>query len=405
MNRVVSRVLRLSIVLIFSCPGFMANAQLKNTDSIDVTIKNFMADKKVPGFAMGIVKNKSLIWSKGYGLSNIEKQIPMNMDAVMNIGSVSKTFTTLAAMQLWEQGRLDLDADVNKYLDFKVRNPKYPDKPITVFQLMTHTSSIKDGIAYGNSYTCGDPTMSLHDWIFENLTPNGKFYSKGSNFGDWAPGSERRRYSNVTFGLLGLIIEKIARQPFNEYCNEHIFKPLGMKNTGWMLRDVNTQNHIIPYAYVTEKNRTDLLENKQLYPTSGEFQVGTFIPTCLYSFPNYPDGLVRTSVRELSNYLIAMMNGGKFRGKRILKKETVNKMLSLQTSTNKFQGLTWHMYEWEVLGNNDLLWGHTGGDPGITAYLFFNPVSNLGIITFQNASTDGKGELFEKLYNWTTLKK
>jgi len=391
-------------VFIFSCPGFIANAQLKDSDSIDVTIRSFMADKKVPGFAIGIVKKKSLKWAKGYGLSNIEKQIPMNVDAVMNIGSVSKTFTTLAAMQLWEQGRLDLDADVNKYLDFEVRNPKYPDKPITVFQLMTHTSSIKDGTAYGQSYACGDPAISLHDWIFESLTPNGKFYSNGSNFCDWSPGAERRRYSNVTFGLLGLIIEKIARQPFNEYCNGHIFKPLEMINTGWMLREINVQKHVIPYTYVTDKNRNDLLEDRKLYPKTVEFKVGTFIPTCLYSFPNYPDGLVRTSVKELSNYLIAIMNGGKFRGKEILRKETVAKMLSLQTSTNKFQGLTWHVYEWARPGNNDLLWGHTGGDPGITTYLFFNPVSKLGIITFQNASTDGTGELFEKLYNWTTLK-
>lgn len=404
MSIIINRFIRVSVALIFSYPVVTSNAQPKNMDSIDVTIKNFMADKKVPGFAMGVVNNKSLVWSQTYGQANIEANAAMSVDAIMNIGSVSKTFTTLAAMQLWEKGKLDINTDVNNYLDFEVRNPKYPDKAITVFQILTHTSSIQDGKAYNHSYSCGDPTISLHDWILENLTQNGKLYNNGDNFGDWGPGTGKRRYSNVSFGLLGLIVEKIARQPFDDYCREHIFKPLGMKNTGWMLREVNTQNHITPYAYFTEKNRNSLMEGKQLFPADREFQAETFIPYCLYSFPNYPDGLVRTSVRELSYYLSAMMNGGKFKGKRVLKKETVNKMLTLQTSTNKFQGLTWHIYEWDVAGNNDVLWGHTGGDPGITTYMFFNPVSKLGVITFQNASTDGTSELFEELYNLTTRK-
>lgn len=388
---------------IFSYSIGTSNAQ-SNIDSIDVTIQNYMREQKVPGLAIGIFKDKSLVRSNAYGLANIEEDIPMSTDAVMNIGSVSKTFTTLAAMQLWERGKLDLNADVNQYLGFEVRNPKYPDKPITVFQILTHTSSIQDGKAYEHSYSCGDPVMNLHEWIFENLRPDGKFYGNGNNFGDWSPGTEHRRYSNVSFGLLGLIVEKITRTPFNEYCKKNIFKPLGMKNTGWMLREVNVRNHIIPYAYVTERNRNSLIESKQLYPTGGEFKVATFIPACLYSFPNYPDGLVRTSVKDLSNYLIAMMNGGKYNGKRILKAETVNKMLSLQTSTSKFQGLTWHIYEWDVPENKDVLWGHTGGDPGIITYIFFNPVSKLGIITFQNASTNGTSELFEKLYHLVNKK-
>jgi CubicO group peptidase (beta-lactamase class C family) len=403
MSTLINRPIRVSIALIFSGAVTIAGAQPKNSESIDAAVKSFMAEKKIPGFAMGIVKKRSIIWSKAYGQANIEDKTPMSVDGIMNIGSISKTFTTVAAMQFWEKGMLDLNADINKYLDFEVRNPKYPDKPITVFQVLTHTSSIQDGKAYSHSYSCGDPTIALHDWILENLTPKGKFYDNGSNFGEWAPGSGQRRYSNVSFGLLGLIIERIARQPFNQYCREHIFKPLSMKNTGWMLNEVNTQNHIIPYAYVTEKNRNSLMERKQLYPKGGEFLPGTFVPACLYSFPNYPDGLVRTSVKELSNYLIAMMNGGKFKGKRILKKETVSKMLSLQTVNYKFQGLTWHIYEWDVPGNNEILWGHTGGDPGIITYLFFNPVSKLGIITFQNASTDGTSGLFEKLYPLAVL--
>jgi CubicO group peptidase (beta-lactamase class C family) len=171
-----------------------------------------------------------------------------------------------------------------------------------------------------------------------------------------------------------------------------------MDHTGWMLGEIDVKKHIMPYAYVTEQNRESLLGESRLYPTAAGFKTGTFIPACLYSFPNYPDGLVRTSVKELSSYLIAMMNGGDFKGKKILKKGTVEKMLSLQVADNNYQGLTWHIYEWDSpIVNNPRIWGHTGGDPGITTYLFFDPVSRLGLITFQNATTGGTSGLFEAL--------
>jgi CubicO group peptidase (beta-lactamase class C family) len=374
--------------------------------SIDSIVSSFMSDRKVPGFAACVVKDEAIIWSKAYGNANIENKVPMSINGIMNIGSVSKTFTTAAAMQLWEKGLLDLNEDVSKYLDFKVRNPNYPDKIITVFQILTHTSSIRDGKAYSDNYSCGDPTIALQDWISENLTPDGRFFNGGDNFGEWAPGSGKRRYSNVSFGLLGLIVEKISKLPFNEYCKEFIFGPLDMNHTGWMLKEIDTKEHMIPYAYVTEQNRESLLAESRLYPTGADFKIGTFVPTCLYSFPNYPDGLVRTSVRELSNYLIAMMNGGSFKGKSILKKKTVEKMLSLQMPGDSHQGLTWHIYEWDSpMVSNATIWGHTGGDPGITTYLFFDPVSRLGMITFQNASTGGTSGLFEALFKTVTSPK
>ncbi|MCF0075697.1 beta-lactamase family protein [Dyadobacter sp. CY261] len=397
MNRFFRRLLKLSLSgLCFVHDPTEATAQSAYAP-IDSTVASFMSDMKVPGFAVAIVKDSDALWSKAYGESNIESKIPMSVDGIMNIGSISKTFTTAAAMQLWEKGLLDLNEDINTYLDFQVRNPKYPETPITILQILTHTSSIRDGKAYIHSYTCGDPTISLHDWVSGNLTSNGQFFNAGDNFEAWAPGTGKRRYSNVSFGLLGLIVEKVAKQPFHKYCKQHIFAPLGMIHTAWMLEEVDPKTHIIPYAYVTQENRKDLQES-QLYPAV-EFKIGTYLPACLYSFPNYPDGLVRTSVRELSFYLIAMMNGGSYKGQRILQKKTVDKMLSLQNTGHNTQGLTWHIYEWDSpTATRETLWGHTGGDPGITTYLFFNPVSRLGMITFQNASTGGTSRLFEKLY-------
>jgi CubicO group peptidase (beta-lactamase class C family) len=372
----------------------LAFAQQLTYDSIDLAIEKFMAERHIPGFATCVVKDSTISWSGTYGKADVEADIPMSLDRIMNIGSISKTFTATAILQLWEKGRLDLDANVNQYLDFSIRNPSYPDTPITIFQLLTHTSSIQDGTAYGESYACGDPSVSLYDWIDHYFTPDGNYYKADENFADWSPGS-KRRYSNVGFGLLGLIVEEVAGQPFNEYCQANIFAPLGMKNTGWMLGEVDTANYISLYGFLTEQNREGYMSYHDLFPGEKEFAAGTLVQCCLYSFPNYPDGLVRTSVRELSYFMTAIMNGGMLHGQRILNEETVEEMLTLQLEDNDSQGLCWDK---EMLNDETALWGHNGGDPGVATNMYFNREQKIGFITFQNSITGGAFEIIRKLY-------
>ncbi|WP_188133950.1 serine hydrolase [Chitinophaga sp. CF418] len=388
-------------LLVLACCVTQVKAQ-SAYDSVDVSIKKFMAEMNIPGFATCIVKDGKMIWSNAYGLADISNKKAMSIDGIMNIGSVSKTFTTTATMQLWEKGLIDLNADVNSYLDFRIRNPKYPDKPITIFQILTHTSSIIDSKAYEESYACGDPTQSLNDWIHSVLVSDGRQYNDGNSFGNWSPG-DKRQYSNVAFGLLGLIVEKVAKQPFNLYCKKNIFQPLGMNKTGWMLSEVDTGNYIRPYAYITTENRKDYLTFARLFPNESEFKTGTYIPVCLYSFPNYPDGLVRTSVRDISLYLAALLNGGELNGKRILKKETIDKMFTLQIEGNNAQGLTWRTSEFETKQHGKVkLWGHSGLDPGIQTFMFFNPANKTGVITFQNNPSDGIPRIVGELYEAAT---
>ena len=369
---------------------------LKQNDSIDNYINEYIGENNVPGFAACVIKNDSIVWSGFYGKADIKNDVGISQEGIMNIGSISKTFTATAAMQLWEQGLITLDSDVSEYVGFKIRNPEYPEKPITIFQILTHTSSIIDGKAYSESYSCGDPTMSLNDWIFNNLSPDGIYYNDGDSFAKWEPGGENK-YSNVAFGLLGLIVEKISKTPFNVYCKQNIFYPLGMQNTGWFLSEIDTNRYIKPYGFITEENRNRIRENK-LYPKASDFKVGSFVENCLYSFPNYPDGLVRTSIQELSLYLTAMMNGGELNGGNILKKETIKKMLSLQIEGNNSQGLCWRRKEIQSKSGTYNLWGHSGGDPGITTHLFFNPDNKIGVITFQNRAIRGADKIVERLY-------
>lgn len=374
------------IIIVIVCVSFTISTFSQNQfDSIDININKYIKDNNIPGFACCIVREDKIYWHNSYGKANIEKDIPMTIDAIMNIASISKTFTTTAALQLWEKGLINLDADINDYLDLKIRNPKYPETPITIFQILTHTSSINDANSYVNSYSCGDPTISLSDWIYNYLTPDGKYYIQNENFCDWKPGS-KEKYSNVAFGLLGLIIEEVANIPFNEYCRKNIFSPLGMKNTGWFLYEIDTLNHITPYEYIWD---VGLLRE---YPKNKLKTLSTNCPLCLYSFPNYPDGLVRTSVRELSLFLIPIMNKGVYNNSRILKESTIEKMLTLQLDDNNSQGLCWSKSEFESL------WGHSGGDPGVSTNMYFNPDTKVGVITFQNNKNGKSFEVLKKLY-------
>jgi CubicO group peptidase (beta-lactamase class C family) len=132
-----------------------------------------------------------------------------------------------------------------------------------------------------------------------------------------------------------------------------------------------------------------------LFPGEKEFAAGTLVQCCLYSFPNYPDGLVRTSVRELSYFMTAIMNGGMLHGQRILNEETVEEMLTLQLEDNDSQGLCWDK---EMLNDETALWGHNGGDPGVATNMYFNREQKIGFITFQNSITGGAFEIIRKLY-------
>jgi CubicO group peptidase (beta-lactamase class C family) len=271
-----------------------------------------------------------------------------------------------------------------------VRNPSYPDEPITYRQLLTHTSSINDGAAYEASYACGDPTISLRTWIEGYLAPGGTYYNETENFHSWKPG-QRFDYSNVGFGLLGYLVEVISGFSFSDFCKANIFEPLGMDETSWYLADLDKTKHALPYTYVTSRGKTrgDLLQEHSR--TQGIQGTEGFVPNCLYSFPNYPDGLLRTSVHQLARFLISHINDGCFRDRRILQQNTIGTIFTVQIDSSQLPtergslGLTWYRFELET---GDLVWGHYGGDPGVTTLMQFRPADGIGVIIFANTDCD-----------------
>ena len=327
----------------------------------DENITNLMKQGHMPSISACIIKNNSIVWSKGYGLYDIRNNKEATDQTVYLAASISKTVTATAIMQLWEQGLFDLDEDVNNYLPFNLRNPKYPDVNITFRMLLAHHSSLS-GEDIG-LFTFFSLLRFPYEWLEEYLVPGGKIYNP-RNWIDAPPG-ERHCYSSVGFEILGYLIELISGQPFDQYCDENIFQPLDMMNTSFHIDDYDKNDLAIPYVW----------------------SIIRYVPLPNYEDRNYAAGGLRTSVVDLSHYLIAHMNGGLYKDTRVLEEETVELMHTLQYSDNGYNysgyGLGWRIFR-DYGDDNSRRIGHTGAIPGTLTYMFYHTSSNIGIIFFTN---------------------
>jgi len=377
------------------CRTAQGPAEEDTSVDLDGWVKEAMEAEHVPGLSACYIRDGKIAWERAYGWANVDAKTPMTPDTIQNIASVSKTVTATAVMQLWQQGRFGLDDDIGRYVGFAVRNPHHPVVPISIRQLLTHTASINDGPAYDLSYAPGDPTIPLAEWLTEYFTPGGRFYGEATSFYEYRPGT-KRSYSNVGFGLLGYLVEAISGAPFNEYCKNHLFQPLGMNATGWFLKEVDAANHAIPYAYIPRKQAQRMIRPSALFEYVPEH--GGWAPFKLYSFPNYPDGLVRTSVRQFSRFLIANLNGGIYENASILEAAAYQEIFKSYgeefSEPGRWQGLAW-------LGRKDnqgrKIWGHSGGDPGVSTIVLIRPEDGTGVAAFANGDTSVPGKLVNRL--------
>ncbi|WP_369978118.1 serine hydrolase domain-containing protein [Xanthomonas bundabergensis] len=337
-------------------------------ERLDRVIEQRMREGGMVGVGAAIIVDKRLLWTKGYGFADRERAIAFTPDTVMNIGSISKTVTGAALMRAVQDGKLSLDADINTYLPFEVRNPSFPDVPITLRQLATHTSSIADRWAvYERTYHYGgDSPESLASFLTDYFTPGRPRYAQ-DNFVQARPGTHRE-YSNIGAGLAGYIVERAVGERLDVYTRQHIFAPLGMRNTAWFLSDVPEQRHARLYVA----------------------QNGLSIPIPLYGGTTYPDGGVRTSVADLSRFFLALLNDGAYDGARILQRRSVREMLRFQyTAANKPDNVALDEK------NSGIFWstkfdvtriGHGGSDPGVKTEMLSDLDKRIGVIVFTNTS-------------------
>lgn len=322
--------------------------QIGSNDDLffDLKIKLLMKLCHMPSLSACIIKDNSIAWSKGYGFYDIIHKKKASDDTIYMIGSISKSITATALMQLYEQGLFDLDDDVSDYLSFTLRNPKYPDVPITFRMLLAHQSSLFEyQIGMYGALKILLKSLPIpekpYPWLKELLVPGGSIYDP-ELWMDYPPGTEAN-YSNVGFIILGYLLELISNQSIEQYCYEHIFKPLNMMNTSFHYDDLDRGRLAIPYMWMA----------------------GFYIPLPHYDFRLATSiGGLRTTVEDLSHFLIAHMNNGMYNGIRILKEETVELMHTVQYPNSDFHGIQFGL-GWIIWPENgETHEGHIGGTLG-----------------------------------------
>jgi CubicO group peptidase (beta-lactamase class C family) len=325
--------------------------------ALDQKIVRLLRRGRIAGLSVAILKDGSLVWSTGYGWADVVDRQPVRPDTLFMLASVSKTVTATAIMQLVERGHFGLEDDVGDIAGFPVRNPAHPDTPITVRMLLEHTSSIRDNNnVIGALYGPGDSPIALRDYVAGYLTPGGAYWST-SNYSSAAPGAAHS-YSNVAVTLAGYLVEAAAGEPFDRWCERHIFTPLGMDDVGWFLRDVRTDLVAAPCIWDPQTRRFDQLVQ--------------------YGYPDYPDGQLRAAAPQLARFLGAYAQDGAYEGRRILEAATVQRMLTAQhPDIDPHQGLIW------IVGD---AYGHNGGDAGVTTEMFYDPNDDVGVILLTNTT-------------------
>ncbi|MGQ3051599.1 MAG: serine hydrolase domain-containing protein [Roseateles sp.] len=331
-----------------------------------------LGQAQAPGLAMAVVDGGEVVHSTAFGWADLAAQRPMSPSTLLGTASVTKVFTCAAVLQFQDQGRLDLDAPVDEWLSFKLRHPS--GRPITTRQLLTHTAAIADGPAYEASYACGDPQTSLGTWLRDAVAAGGQFHP-------WAPG-ERHAYSNVGYGLLGLLVERLSGQPFAAACKRTVLAPLGMARSRFLVAGLDRAVRATPYEFVPAGKPlpTHLLAAEPPQAVDG----GQQVPLCPYSFATVSDGMLHSSALELARFALAVLGGGALDGRRILRTDTVAAMLSDQQApvperAGYRQGLAWR-------GLGGGMWAHFGRDPGVAAALQIHPASGRGVVLLSNGS-------------------
>ena len=320
-----------------------------------------MRAARVPGLAACIVTRDGVTWANGYGHANIAHGRRATPDTIFMLASISKTVMSVAVMQAVQDGLLDLDADVNDVLPFPVRNPRHPHDPITLRMLLTHTSSIRDDwptiIPF---YSHGDSAIPLGGYLRRYLDPHGDLYHAHRSYSAWQPGS-RYDYCNIAAALAGFMVEAASGLPFDGWCDDRIFAPLGMDRTSWHLAGLDRAEIAMPYHR----------------------KGGAFVAYGQYGYPDYPDGELRTSALGLAMHLRAFMAFGELDGVRILDEDTVKEMRRAQfPDVAHGQGLIWYRF---VLRGMPLM-GHNGGDSGVATQMFFRPSDDVGVIVLANGN-------------------
>jgi len=303
----------------------------------------------IAGAVVVVVKDGQIVTSKGYGYADVADRKPVDpATTLFRPGSVSKLFTWTAVMQLVEAGKIDLDADVNQYLDFKI--PPRDGKAVTMRNFMTHTSGMQE---YARGLITSDPAASMPlETYLKQWVPDAIF----------EPGSTPA-YSNYATSVAGYIVQRLSGQPFDDYIEQHIFAPLGMKHATF---------------------RQPLPDSLKASMSNG-YELGSDEKPKPFEFVNSaPAGSLSASGEDMGRFMIAHLQNGAFESNRILSEKTAKQMhetaLDMIPPLNR---MLLGFYETNINGHRSI--SHAGDTQWFHSQLNLFPDDGIGIFLSMNS--------------------
>ncbi|MDD3741638.1 MAG: serine hydrolase, partial [Bacteroidales bacterium] len=342
--------------------------KLVSPGMLDNHMISLMNQYNISGVSAAIVKEGKIVWKSSYGLADRENLLPTNDSTSFLLYSITKTFTGIGLMQLYEDGEFLLDDAINDYLPFEVVHPDYPADVITFRMLMTHTSGIKDNFTVINSLLTYnvDTDLELVAVLEDYLVEGGEYYGENTSFTNSRPGTYFS-YSNVGAALGGFLIQCISGQDYRSYIEENIFVPCGMTNSFFRISECDEENIAMEYSY-----------SESDYEASG-----------IKCNPFYPAGFLRSDINDMSKYLKMLLNNGTYEETQIIDSDILNIMMTeynhdIAPNSGLFFG-----YD----PDNDL-WGHNGGFYGVKTGMFMDKDEDWGVVVLSN----GAGEPWQILF-------
>ncbi|MBA3692559.1 MAG: serine hydrolase [Acidobacteria bacterium] len=319
-----------------------------------------LEQQDIAGATVAIVKDGKILFAKGYGYADVKNKKPVSAEETLfRPGSVSKLFTWTAVMQLAEQGKLDLDRDVNEYLDFKI--PEAFGQPITLKNILTHTAGFEEQL---KDFFAADKTNpNLGEYVKTHL-PKRIF-----------PSGTTPAYSNYATTLAGYIVERVSGQPFSEYVEQHIFKPLGMTRSTFVQPLPPELAPLMSNGYMLASDEAQEFESISLFPA----------------------GSLTSSAADMSKFMLAHLQEGQLGEARILRPETArlmhSRLFALDPAAN---AMAYGFYEESRNGRRII--GHAGDTVQFHSDLHLIPDAGIGFFISYNSA--GRGQISPRTILW-----
>jgi CubicO group peptidase (beta-lactamase class C family) len=359
------------------------------SQTIEQSLKEVIKRNEIVGLSVCLVKEGRIVYTFNEGLKDVGRNLKVDNKTVFRIASVSKMFTVTALMQLYDQGKFKLNDDVSRYLGFELRNPNFPEQPITFAMLMSHTSGLRDGEGYDNFLMASYRQVPFPD-ISSVLIRVGSFFTEDMWSSNQSPESRFFTYANINFGILGTLVERISGERFDKYCINNIFQPLGIE-ASFDVRDIPDINNIgAIYRKEAGKWVAQNDEWKGVRPSTrnlNDYVIGS--NAVIFA----PQGGLRASAADLAKFLILHQNNGIVNGVRLLSDSTANRMRQViwkYTGSNGnsekefFTNYALGCMRTEKLIPGVELVGHSGDAYGLLSGLYYSENQKLGIVFITN---------------------